>query len=253
MIRLFAKEKRDLLAQLAWSPVLLAFDFDGTLAPIVADRDAAIMRRKTAALFRKVCSVYPVAVISGRSKRDVQARLDGARVKYIVGNHGMEPGGDLKKYENQVKLVAPHLARALRDVAGVDIENKQYSLAVHYRRARLKGSAREAIELAAAKLPRRMRVVLGKLVVNIVPAKAPNKGDALLALRDRAGASTALYVGDDVTDEDVFRIDQPGRLISVRIGASRDSAARYYLRDQAEIDDLLNRLFTLRQAGSRRG
>ena len=56
-------------------------------------------------------------------------------------------------------------------------------------------------------------------------AGAPNKGDALLRLRTSDGAHTALYVGDDVTDEDVFRLDQPGRLLTVRIGKSLTSAA----------------------------
>ena len=55
-----------------------------------------------------------------------------------------------------------------------------------------------------------------------------------------------MYVGDDVTDEDVFRLDQPGRLFTVRVGRSRTSAARYYLRQQQEIDALLEHLVALR-------
>ena len=55
-----------------------------------------------------------------------------------------------------------------------------------------------------------------------------------------------MYVGDDVTDEDVFRLDQPGRLFTVRIGRSKTSAARYYLRQQQEIDTLLEHLVALR-------
>ncbi len=97
-----------------------------------------------------------------------------------------------------------------------------------------------------------MRVVPGKQVVNLVPLDAPNKGDALLALRDSTGADMAIYVGDDVTDEDVFRLDQPGRLFTVRIGTSKRSAARYFLKQQEEIDALLEALVQLRPAGARR-
>ena len=79
-----------------------------------------------------------------------------------------------------------------------------------------------------------------------MPEAAPSKGDALIALRDRTEADVAMYVGDDVTDEDVFRLDQPGRLFTVRIGRSRTSAARYYLRQQQEIDSLLEHLVALR-------
>ncbi len=247
MKALLGRESRGVLTQLAWSEVLLAFDFDGTLAPIVADRDAAEMRPETRRLLARICGRYPAAVISGRAKDDVAARLGGAAVKYIVGNHGLEPGGDLANLEEQMEEVRPLLTASLVSVAGLDVEDKRYSLAVHYRRSRNKRVARVAIDRAVAGLPQRMRVVPGKLVVNVVPASAPNKGDALLDLREREGASTALYVGDDVTDEDVFRIDQPGRLLSVRVGESTTSSARYFLRDQREIDALLARLLELRE------
>ena len=89
---LLSRENRSLLDQLAWSNVLLAFDFDGTLAPIVANRHDAAMRRQTARLFAKVCDRYPSAVISGRAKADVARRLNNAAVRYLIGNHGLEPG-----------------------------------------------------------------------------------------------------------------------------------------------------------------
>lgn len=246
MIRLLTRKNRDLLAQLAWSPALLAFDFDGTLAPIIADRDEAVMRPATAVLFRRVCRAFPVAVISGRARADVRARLGEAKPKYVVGNHGLEPGSDLRAFEAGMREVRPLLAETLCSLQGVDIEDKRYSLAIHYRRARQKRVARTAIERAVAALPRPMRMVPGKLVINVVPHRAPNKGDALLDLRSREGATIALYVGDDVTDEDVFGIDQPGRLLGVRVGESRESLARFYLRDQRELDTLLTWLCELR-------
>jgi trehalose 6-phosphate phosphatase len=83
-------------------------------------------------------------------------------------------------------------------------------------------------------------------VVNLVPAAAPNKGDALLELRAQAGADTALYVGDDITDEDVFRLRQPGRLVSVRVGQSSSSSAAYFVRSQRDIDRLLMLLVSFR-------
>ena len=94
-----------------------------------------------------------------------------------------------------------------------------------------------------------MRIVPGKLVVNLVPAAAPDKGDALVQLRARYRADTAFYVGDDGTDEDVFALDQPGRLLCVRVGRSRASAAGYYLKHQREIDALLARFVGFRTNG----
>lgn len=235
------------LAQLAWSRVLLAFDFDGTLAPIVADREQAAMRAKTRALLVAVCELYPCAVISGRGQRDVAAKLRGIGVRHVVGNHGIEPGPNMAGFERVIDVVRPVLARALTDLQGVEIEDKRYSLTVHYRRARRKREARAAIARAVAALPLPMRVVSGKLVANVVPVDARNKGDILLELRDAEPADVALYVGDDVTDEDVFTIDQPGRLLSLRVGKATRSAARFYLRDQREIDRLLACLVKLRK------
>lgn len=249
---LLSRRNVGVLAELAFSRVLLAFDFDGTLAPIIAHRGEAGMRRRTAQLLTKVSALYPCAVVSGRSRLDVAARLDGAKIRYIVGNHGLEPGAALGSFARVNARASQLLQRALASFSGIEVEDKTYSLAVHYRRSRKKRDARSTIERAVSELPLRMRIIPGKQVVNVVPARAPNKGDALLELRKKAKVDTALYVGDDVTDEDVFRLDEPGRLLTVRIGASRSSGAAYFLRDQREIDVLLAKLGDLRKMGKAR-
>jgi trehalose 6-phosphate phosphatase len=247
MIDLLARDQRGFLTQLAWSEILLAFDYDGTLAPIVPNRDEAEMRPHTARLFKLLCSTYPCAVLSGRSRSDVSARLGGAAVKYVVGNHGLEPDGDLPAFESQMLEARPRLEAALAPMQGVDLEDKRYSLALHYRRAPNKHGARAAIERAVQSLPTPLRVVHGKLVVNVLPPRAPDKGTALLALMEREGAACALYIGDDVTDEDVFRIGDPQRLVTVRVVASEDSAASHFIKSQLDIDALLARFLELRR------
>lgn len=246
MKHILSRESVDVLAQFAWSKLLLAFDFDGTLAPIVANRDEARMRPRTHALLDAVCKLYPCAVISGRSRDDVAQRLGGVPAKYLVGNHGMEPGECIEMFEGQVKDMRLELEKIFENVPGIDVEDKRYSLAVHYRKARRIQEARRAIYEAIERLPWPVRTVAGKRVVNVLPERAPHKGDALLALRAQEGADTALYVGDDITDEDVFELDQPGRLLSIRVGQSRRSAAAFFLRNQREIDDLLERLVALK-------
>jgi len=247
MRHLLSRENSEVLAQLAWSRVLVAFDFDGTLAPIVANRHAAQMRTQTQELFAAMCSLYPCAVISGRSQVDVSARLGPTPIKYVIGNHGLEPGAGLEEFEVEIAEARNLLEKALIGTADVDIEDKRYSLALHYRRSRNKRSTRALVLQTVSALQVPMRTIPGKLVVNVVPARAPNKGDAVLHLRAIEGADTALYVGDDVTDEDVFELDQPGRLLTVRVGESRTSAAAYFLRDQREVDRLLAKLVALRE------
>jgi trehalose 6-phosphate phosphatase len=247
MKRILAPGNVDVLAQYAWSNVLLAFDFDGTLSPIVADRDAARMRDATGELFDRVCRLYPCAIISGRSREDVVQRVNGAPLRYVVGNHGLEPGPHMASFEAQIAETRPLLEQALSSLGGVDVEDKRFSIAVHYRRSRRKRDARRAIHDAVSALPRRMRTIPGKLVVNVLPEQAPHKGDALIHLRETCGADTAVYVGDDATDEDVFALDQPGRLLSIRVGMSRSSSATYCVAGQRDIDTLLRRLVRLRE------
>jgi trehalose 6-phosphate phosphatase len=229
---------------------LLAFDFDGTLAPIVENREAARMRRQTARLFHRVCMAFPCAVISGRSRPDVARRLGPAPVRYVVGDHGADAGDGGRRFDAQMADVLRRLRRALGGEPGIDFEDKRSSLAIHYREAPRRGDARAAIDRALAPLSRRVRVVPGKCVVNVLPRRAPHKGDAIRRLIRAARADVALYVGDDDTDEDVFGLPAAVRLVTVRVGASRRSAAEFYLREQREIDRLLRHLADARHRPS---
>jgi trehalose 6-phosphate phosphatase len=120
-----------------------------------------------------------------------------------------------------------------------------YSLAVHYRHSRAKKLARARIEAAVARLDR-VRAIPGKCVVNLVPDGAPHKGTALETARAQLGCERALYVGDDDTDEDVFALGDPDRLLTIRVGRKERSRAAYFIRDQRAIDALLGKLAALR-------
>jgi len=250
---LFARPNRAILMRHLAANVALVFDFDGTLAPIVRDPDAAAMRPETRALLRKVALRFPCAVISGRARDDVAGRLAGTGVDWIVGNHGAEWGWaqlDSISVEALVIEWRDRLVDKLRRVDGVFVEDKRYSLAIHYRRSRAKRRALVAIAEAVSTLPD-ARVRRGKEVVNVVPRGAPHKGIALQQMRALLRCDTALYVGDDTTDEDVFALDEPGQLVTARVGKSGDSQAAYYLETQREIDTLLRLILDSRD-GARR-
>jgi trehalose 6-phosphate phosphatase len=244
---LLTPANQKLVTQYALANVLLAFDYDGTLAPIVPDRDHAPMRPSTQELLADVGKLYPCAVISGRARADVARYLKGIPVRYVVGNHGLEPNERMEHFERLVSLIHTELTSLLTHLPGIELENKRYSLAVHYRRSRQRSLARQQVARAIELLTIPTRTIPGKLVVNILPEGAPHKGIALQELRTKHSADTAIYVGDDVTDEDVFDLDQPGGLLSVRVGRSMRSAAQFYLRDQEEIDALLALLIRLRR------
>ncbi len=250
MKHILARAHRDVLRQFAFSRVLLAFDYDGTLAPIVPDPASATMRPATRALLRQVAARCPCVVISGRARADVLRRLRGVGAVEVIGNHGIEPWQSTSKRLHEVRQWQSALTGQLRHLPGVSLEDKAYSVAVHYRHSREKKKARATIQRVAARLGD-VRLIRGKLVVNVLPSDAPHKGMALEKARARFGCDTALYVGDDVTDEDVFALDQPGRLLTIRVGASRRSQAAYYIRSQAEIDRLLRAL--LKDLSARQG
>jgi trehalose 6-phosphate phosphatase len=247
MKHILADAHRELLRQFARSNLLIALDYDGTLAPIVTDPERAALGATTRRVLAEVTKLYRCVIISGRSRADVLARIDGLGVHGVVGNHGIEPHQAGVDLTGRVREWHPILEQRLLSIRGVMIENKTHSLSVHYRRSRQKKAARAAILDVAATLED-VRLIGGKQVVNIVPQGAPHKGIALERERERLGCDTAIFVGDDVTDEDVFALVQPGRLLSIRIGKSARSSALYYLRNQAEIDELLKVLLDLRVA-----
>jgi len=90
------------LEALAASDALLAFDFDGTLAPIVADPALAAMRPATRHLLAQAAQLYPCAVISGRPEEDVPRLLGGVTVWYVIGNRALQPPDEVARLSAQV-------------------------------------------------------------------------------------------------------------------------------------------------------
>ena len=246
-----AARHRPELEALAAGRTLLAFDYDGVLAPLAKDPHGAGMRASTARLLRQVTKRWPVAVVSGRAWKDT-ARLSRGIAPVVVGNHGFELG-HARPVPRRVLAEVQAWKRALQvelDGAPVYYEDKRSTLAVHYGLSRRWRPVERAVHAAAARLEG-ARLVHGKKVLNVLPADFPDKGDAVLALLGRLRLDAALYAGDDVTDEDAFRVGPP-RVFGVRVGAGR-SAAPWRLPSQDDVDELLRVLAALRPARGRGG
>jgi trehalose 6-phosphate phosphatase len=244
MRAILASDAQPVLDGLARGRAFLAFDFDGTLAPIVADREDAHLRPETRRLLRAVALLYPCAVIYGRARADLAQRLDGVPLVGLVGNHGAEAGfGPIDRTLRDRVLAWKHeLLIRLDGEPGIDVEDKRYSLAAHYRHAPCRCSARRSVLRAAAALDG-ARVFGGRAVVNFVPCDAHDKATALSALLRREGARHAFYAGDDRTDEEVFaRVD----CVGVRVGRTGRSRAPWYVPGQSAVDELLRALITAR-------
>jgi trehalose 6-phosphate phosphatase len=252
MTHLLDSEASERLLDFATGKSVAVFDFDGTLAPIVANRDSARMRRRTLTLLTRLCALYPCGVVSGRSLADTVKHLEGAPVPIVFGSHGLEPGPDLERFEALMAQVRAAIEERLGGTSDIEIEDKRYSLAIHYRRARNRVAAHRRIMEMVGELHVPIRLVEGICVVNVVPSDAPNKGDAVRAIQRHFEAEQVLYVGDDVTDEDVFRYTKKPSWVGVRVERPNDSAASYFLCRQREIDTLLARLIRLRRPRERK-
>ncbi|THJ19168.1 MAG: trehalose-phosphatase [Nitrospira sp. CG24B] len=226
---------------------LYAFDFDGTLAKIVREHHAARLSRPIRFWLEKLAKRAPTAIISGRSVEDLRSRV-GTAVPHLIGNHGSEGPHTRQEDIQQVRetssgwlgLVTGRFQDELTR-SGVVVENKSYSLSFHYRTVDQRDEARALISRIVAELSPPPRIVLGKSVVNVMPPTASHKGTALLEYMRRLDCSTALYVGDDETDEDVFAL-RDHRILTVRVGKKKGSAARYFLKRQTEITEMLRLL-----------
>lgn len=245
MRMILAKRHLPVLADFANSNVLLALDYDGTLAPIARTPAAARMRPHTRRLLARVARCYPCVVISGRPLDDLTRRFRGIPVWHLVGDHGFEGAGGDCSPAAHVRDWVDQLRLRLPAHPGLVLEHKKNSVTVHYRQVRDKRRVLEAITAAVRHLEN-ARPIGGADAMNLIPHGGPDKGVALQHARRMFACDTAIYVGDDGTDEDAFASAPADRLLSIRVGTRAESMARYRLRTQRDLDTLLRTLLELR-------
>jgi trehalose 6-phosphate phosphatase len=232
--------------------MLCAFDFDGTLAPLSNQPGQVRLPSPVARRLRTLSTYVPVAIITGRSVDDVRTRL-GFEPDFVVGNHGIEgvPGWEevALQYLHCCEQWWQGLNAVFRATACIDsniwIENKRYSLSVHYRMAQDRALAETLLPQVFEEVMPEAHVTGGKCVFNLLPEGAPNKGSALARLCEVSRAESALYVGDDVTDEDVFN-QKRANWLTLRVERNEHSAAEFHLYHRLDmiklIDEVIARL-----------
>jgi trehalose 6-phosphate phosphatase len=248
MRHLFTSEGEQALQAVMRLQPVLAFDFDGTLAPIVERPHEARVPPAVSQGLAQLAQWLPVAVITGRSVADVRPRL-GFSTPYVIGNHGAEdpevgpPSAASQALDAVRHRLATHGQRLAQ--AGVTVEDKIYSLALHYRRAPDAGLALLAIEELLQGVEASLHRFGGKAVVNVMAAGMPDKGDALVGLVRRTGASAAFFVGDDINDEAVFMRAEP-HWLTVRIGREDPlSRAMFFLDSETQLAVVLQQMIAL--------
>jgi trehalose-phosphatase len=250
--------------------ILLLTDYDGTLTPIVERPELANLTESVRLVFEALARLHEfrVGVISGRALADLKDRV-GIRGIIYAGNHGMEIEGPGISFVNPMaeefrpilRIVHYVLSRTLGRIRGVVVEDKGLSLSVHYRL--VEEDKTEEVKntfqriAGGAQVSGKIRITSGKKVYEVRPAVAWDKGKAVKLLMKRYGKGgrksglLPIYLGDDLTDEDGFRvIEDYGHGLSVFVGEkSQHSAARYFLKSPAEVTAFLGILLEQTQRG----
>jgi len=198
---------------------LLAFDFDGTLAPIDDDPGRVKLPRAAAALLAEATNLrgIVVAVVSGRDAGDLAARVRLSNV-YLIGSHGLEiraPGGVVVRDEPPLSIeVEPALVAGI-EASGLRLEAKKHAITLHWRGLRPETALPVADRFRAWARSSDLDVIEGRCIVEARRSGA-DKVEALRWLCSALGTTRVVYAGDDVPDFAALRFAaENGRAIFV--------------------------------------
>lgn len=250
-------------------------DYDGTISPIVNKPDEAFMSDEMRAAVQRVASLYPTAIISGRSREKV---YDFVRLPelYYAGSHGLDivaPSAEGSQRDlHQPAPWAPEVmdavykecVAAIADIPGASVDHNKFCVSVHYRNCEAKedwGRVKAVVDACVASDPARLKQAEGRKVFEVKPRVAWDKGKALSYLLSQLGLEgkyaegevMSLYFGDDHTDEDAFhelRGFPEGAGCGVIVSSvPKPSNAVFSVRDPAEVLVFLNSIADLAERG----
>ncbi|XP_010259016.1 PREDICTED: probable trehalose-phosphate phosphatase F [Nelumbo nucifera] len=258
--------------------IALFLDYDGTLSPIVDDPDRAFMSNAMRSAVRNVAKYFPTAIISGR-RRDMVYEFVGLTELYYAGSHGMDIMGPVRhsvsaddhpncirstdKQGKEVNLFQPAseflpmidevfrtLVENTKGIKGAKVENHKFCTSVHYRNVDEKNwpIVAQCVHGVLKNYPR-LRLTHGRKVLEVRPVIDWDKGKAVEFLLESLGLGDSadvvpIYVGDDRTDEDAFKVLREGnRGFGILVSSvPKDSSAFYSLRDPSEVMEFLKSL-----------
>jgi len=243
----------------------LFLDYDGTLTPIAETPEKAVISREAKDLLNKLSkkSHCSVAIISGRSLSDIKG-LVGLKDIIYAGNHGLEIEGPKIKFESQVsprlKSIIRHIyedaVSKFSKIKGVLIEDKGLTISVHYRLVDEKDTQEFLSifnEITDSYIVRsKIKINTGKKVYEIRPPVMWDKGKVVLWLLAKQqfllekNNILPIYIGDDVTDEDAFKVLK-NKGLTIFVGEQGNSEAQYYLKTIEEVTEFLRLISDLKR------
>jgi trehalose-phosphatase len=254
-----------LARRLSGRPLLLLLDVDGTLAPIAERPEYASVSPAVQRTLTELTTLPDthVAIVSGRAARDAR-RLVGVRDVWVIGNHGVEVArpnappevpDDVAEYAGRVASAVDRCAALADTTPGVIVEDKRWTLSVHYRLA--DPAIVPSLSAHVADIARQLglRVSVGKEVLELRPPIDVNKGTASIALAETVGAlsdaASLFFAGDDLTDEDAFRALRQANPLAITVHVGDDAAgtsAEFRVPDSEAVRALLEAIVDLRRS-----
>lgn len=246
---------KEIITRFQERQVVVFLDYDGTLTPIVERPELAVLSQDMRDALKFLSRQCLVGIISGRDRKDV-TNLVNLDSLIFAGSHGFDIAGpqelDLHhevgtQFSSILDQAEADLQNRLQAISGSFIERKKFSIAAHYRLVDLDKVAQvdQAVTQVLSTFPT-LRRSEGKKVLEIQPRLDWDKGKALLWLLERLKWKEnnyyPVYIGDDLTDEDAFRVlAEIGAGIVVEEGY-RFSSAQYALQDTSQVQQFLNQL-----------
>ncbi|MDG6904687.1 MAG: trehalose-phosphatase [Nitrososphaerota archaeon] len=248
------------------SKLIIFLDYDGTLAPIVNSPSEAILPLETRMVLKDLSTLCPVSILSGRDINEVKQMVRLRNIMY-AGSHGFDISGwkrrplskgNWDRFLPFLHLAEEKLRRELRYLPEVRVERKKFAVTVHYRKARRSDVPimKRRFNQIASQFTL-LRRTTGKQVLELLPNIDWNKGRALqylIKVQDGKPKYLPVFIGDDLTDEEAFRVIKRNG-VGILVGrTNRATYARYSLRDYVEVRSFLELVIsTLRINSSRNG
>lgn len=240
----------DILKKAEGKQPLFFLDYDGTLTPIVSHPKDALLSPETKQVLNALGTQFFTTIVTGRGLDDIDQLIDskelalaashGFQLKLSQGNPFTYP--DAIPYQTDIKKAYDRLCDELSDIAGIFIEYKVFSTAVHDRNVQDKDLNRvQKVVETIKKDFNTLKLTHGKRVYELRPNLDWDKGKAILWLIENTNAidPIPIVIGDDLTDEDAFlAVKDFGITISVQ-NSTKETKAEYTLKDSSEVIDFL--------------
>jgi trehalose 6-phosphate phosphatase len=239
-----SKEGRRTLRLLATQPILYGFNFDGTLVRHSANREGITLSRSSQEWLRELGKRAPCAIVSGRALDDLTPRV-GDIIPHLIGNHGLESPLTTPSTLNRAQEICLGWMQAVKVDSspilkdhGVEIEDRRYTLTIHYRAGKDPVQVRLALTILLNRLTPQPRLTFGHACINALPPGHQGKGAAALSLMRRLRQVGLFYIGDEGADEEVFERPE-GLAMGVSVGKQAESRAKFYVDHQGQVEEVI--------------